>query len=311
MLEYRLDSIDFAAGLHETCDMKGKSIAGIVAGVLLAGAAGAVLGYRRRRSVAMPTKPEQKPEREESPEYLALREILERSVAYNEALYERVQALEWQGDAAARPAMQEQLTRANQQERQEIEALRVALQARLADLGYGFSGIEGFAELISEFRYKTLLHQERHLELYQRVRRLPLVADTPELHAYLKLGYSDAEQKKHDTDAQIRRATEEQRDIMLRVGRLLAGVKDAESALAVQEELLLGNKRYQELSERMRLYRGDDPEGAEAAVKALQAMYEALTPPLRAQASSLRERNCYGDTRLNDMLLRLLPENHE
>lgn len=287
--------------------MKGKRVAGLVAGLLLAGAAGAVLGYRRRRAVAVTAKPEQKSEPDVTPEHAALREILERSVAYNDALYERVCALEKISDTGKRPEAVASLTRANQEERREIDALRAALQARLNELGYGFSGIDGFVELISEFRFRTLQQQDRHLQVYERVRLLPMVPDTPELHAYLKLGYSDAAQKLADTDAQIRRAMDEQREIMLRVGRALAGVKDADSAAAVQGELLTGNKRYQELTEMMRLYRHDDPEGAADAVEALKTMYAALTPPLRAQAAQLQQDGCFGDARLDDILSRLLP----
>ncbi|MBR5890331.1 MAG: hypothetical protein IKY92_09845 [Akkermansia sp.] len=287
--------------------MKGKSVAGLVAGLLLAGAAGAVLGRRRRRSVAVPAKPEQKFQPEETPEHAALREILERSVAYNDALYERVSVLERTEDAAGRPQLLKSLTFENQEERKNIDALRAALQARLNDLGYGFSGIDGFVDLISEFRLKTLEQQDKHLQLYERVRLLPGVTDSPELHAYLKLGYSDTLQKQADTDAQIRRAMEEQREIMLRAGRALARVNDVESAAAVQGELLAGNKRYQELTERMCLYRYDDPEGAADAVAALKSMYAALIPPLQAQAVQLQQKGCFGDARLVDILGRLLP----
>lgn len=286
--------------------MKGKSVAGLVAGLLLAGAAGVVLGQRRRRRVSVPAKPEQSAESEETPEHAALREILERSVAYNDALYERVCSLENINEAEKRTAAVEQLVQANQDARREIDAMRAALQTRLSELGYGFSGIDGFAELISEFRLKTLEQQERHMQVYERVRLLPYVPDSPELHAYLKLGYSDDEQKHADTDIRIRRATEEQRELMLRVGRALTRVKDAETASAVQAELLSGNKRYQELTERIRLYRYDDPDGASGAVEQMRSMYSALTPPLRTQAESLLQVGCYGDARLQKILERLL-----
>ena len=286
--------------------MKGKSVAGIVAGLLLAGAAGVVLGQRHRRRVSVPAKPEQPAAPDETPEHAALREILERSAAYNDALYERVSALEKIGEAELRASAVEQLALANQEARREIDALRAALQARLNDLGYGFSGIEGFVELISEFRLKTLEQQERHLQVYERVRLLPRVPDSPELHAYLKLGYSDDEQKHADTDIRIRRATEEQREIMLRVGRALARVNNAETAAAVQAELFSGNKRYRELTERIRMYRHDDPDGAAGAVEQLRSMYAALTPPLRAQADALLRMECYGDARLQKILERLL-----
>ena len=286
--------------------MKGKSVAGLVAGLLLAGAAGVVLGQRRRRRVSLPAKPEQATQPDETPEHAALREILERSAAYNDALYERVCALENITVAEGRTEAVEQLVMVNQEARREIDAMRASLQARLSDQGYGFSGIDGFVELISEFRLKTLEQQERHMQVYERVRLLPCVPDTPELHAYLKLGYSDEEQKHADTDMRVRQATEEQRDLMLRVGRALARVKDAETATAVQAELLSGNKRYQELAERVRLYRDDDPEGASGAMEQMRSMYAALTPPLRAQAESLLQAGCHGNARLQKILERLL-----
>lgn len=289
--------------------MKAKGVAGLVAGLLLAGAAGAVLGHRRRKqSMSVPAKPETSAGRQETPEHAALREILERSVAYNDALYQRVSALETMPDAEARKAASKELVQLNQEERRAIDALRSALQARLAELGYGFTGIDGFTELISEFRFRTLVQQERHLEVYERVRLLPGVADTPELHAYLKLGYSDEAQRQADTAEQMNEAIEAQRGIMLRVGRLLAGVKDAASAAAVQDELVEGNKRYQEWAGRMRMYRQDDPEGASESVEALRTMYAALMPPLRTQAAQLQQSGCFGDARLVAILSRLLPD---
>ena len=85
--------------------MKAKGVAGLVAGLLLAGAAGAVLGHRRRKqSMAVPAKPETAAGRQETLEHAALREILERSVAYNDALNQRVSALETMPDAEARKA---------------------------------------------------------------------------------------------------------------------------------------------------------------------------------------------------------------
>lgn len=289
--------------------MKAKGVAGVVAGLLLAGAAGAVLGHRRRKqSMSVPAKPETAAGRQETPEHAALREILERSVAYNDALYQRVSALETMPDAEARKAAWKELVQLNQEERRAIDALRAALQAHLAELGYGFTGIDGFTELISEFRFRTLVQQERHLEVYERVRLLPGVADTPELHAYLKLGYSDEAQRQADTAEQMNQAIEAQRGIMLRVGRLLAGVKDAASAAAVQDELVEGNKRYQEWAGRMRMYRQDDPEGASESVEALRTMYAALMPPLHTQAAQLQQSGCFGDARLVAILSRLLPD---
>ncbi len=288
--------------------MKGRSVAGLVAGLLLAGAAGAVLGRRRRQSVAVPAKPAEKTEPRETAEHAALREILERSVAYNEALLARVCKLEEITDAGALPAALEVLSAANQEERREIDALRAALQAHLESCEMRFCDIEGFVELLSRFRGVTLEQQEKHLEVYRRLRKMSGMPDSSELHAYLKLGFNDEAQKHADTDDQLRRATAEQREIMLRVGRLLAEVSDAESAEPVPETLLKISTRYQQLTERMRLYREDDPAGAAEALAALKSMYAALTPPLKERASQLRHAGCYGNKQLYEILERLLPE---
>lgn len=291
--------------------VKGRSLAGIVAGLLLAGAAGAVLGNRRKQArVVLPSAKgeEKKAVDDETVEHAALREILEKSVAYNEALFERVSALEKTTDAESRPAAVEALTAANQEKRKEIEALRVALQAHLNEKNLRFCDIDGFVPLISAFRLRTLEQQEKHLAVYHKVRQMPRVPDSPELHAYLKLGFSDLQQKQADTAAQIQQAMEEQRDIMLRVGRMLAGIKDSATAQPVPSELLSISTRYQRISKQIRLYKDDDPEGAKASLEALKSMYAALTPPLKEQASQLRQADYYGNTLLRDLLQRLLPE---
>lgn len=291
--------------------VKGRSLAGIVAGLLLAGAAGAVLGNRRKRAhVVLPSAKgeEKKAVDDETVEHAALREILEKSVAYNEALFERVSALEKITDAESRPAAVEALTAANQEKRKEIEALRVALQAHLNEKNLRFCDIDGFVPLISAFRLRTLEQQEKHLTVYHKVRQIPRVPDSPELHAYLKLGFSDLQQKQADTAAQIQQAMEEQRDIMLRVGRMLAGIKDSSTAQSVPSELLSISTRYQRISKQIRLYKNDDPEGAKVPLEALKSMYAALTPPLKEQASQLRQADYYGNALLRDLLQRLLPE---
>lgn len=289
--------------------MKGRSVAGIVAGLLLAGAAGAVWGQHRKRRVAVPARPEDAaPQPDESAEYMALREILERSVEYNDALFLRVQALEKLETAGERTAAVAQLTEANKDARRGIDALRVELQAHLSEKNMRFCDIDGFVGLLSHFRRVTLEQQEKHLEVYHRVKKLSGVPDSAELHAYLKLGFSDAVQKQADSTEQMRLATEEQREIMLRVGRMLAGIKDAATAAPAPEELLRVSARYQELTRVMHLYRDDDPEGVVEALAALKSMYAALTPPLKAQAAQLRSVECYGNTQLLDILNRLLPE---
>jgi hypothetical protein len=154
----------------------------------------------------------------------------------------------------------------------------------------------------------TLEQQEKHLAVYRRVQKMPGMPYSDELHAYLKLGFNDEAQKHADTDEQMRQATAEQREIMLRVGRLLAEVVDAESAESVPEELLKISARYQRLTERMRWYREDDAAGAAEALAALKSMYAALTPPLKERASQLRHVGCYGNKQLFEILERLLPE---
>lgn len=288
--------------------MKGKSVAGLVAGLLLAGAASVVLGKRRKQGVAVPVKAAEKTQPEETVEHAALREVLERSVAYNDALLERLKKLEEISDAGARPAAVEVIEATNREQRGEIDDLRAALQAHLEERNMRFCDIDGFVELISKFRCITLGQQELHLEVYRRVKELAKVPESQELVAYLKLGFNDEELKHADTDGQIRKATAEQREMMLRVGRILAEVKDAESTEAVSEELVRISAQYQLLTERMRLYREDDPAGSREALEALRSMYGALTPALRERASLLRHEGCYGNKQLFEVLERLLPE---
>ncbi|MBR5184684.1 MAG: hypothetical protein IKW19_00155, partial [Akkermansia sp.] len=101
--------------------------------------------------------------------------------------------------------------------------------------------------------------------------------------------------------------TEEQRDIMLRVGRILGNISSVESVENTPDELELLGKRYTESAERIALYREDDSAGAEEALEALRAMYKGLVPPLREQAIRLREADFYGNAALRDVLKLLLP----
>lgn len=281
--------------------MKIKNLAWMGAGLLLAGVAGAVAVKRRREGGSMPAEPK------ETEEHAALSEILERSAAYNEALYERVCALEKVSSPDMLPAAVEEITRLNQQERAAIDALRAALQARLVEQGCTFADVDGFVPLISHYRGVTLVQQKRHLEVFRRVRKMENMPSTPELHAYLKLGFREAEQKQADTAEQIQKFTMEQRDIMLRVGRILGNVTSAEPAATAPDELGALGKRYAEISEKITLYREDDAKGAEAPLAALKSMYRALTPPLKEHAERLRGVDFYGNAALRDVLKLLLP----
>ncbi len=284
--------------------MKGKSIAWLGAGVLLAGLAGLVVG--RRRKVAHARRPEPKTTVESS-EHAALRRILDLSVAYNDALYERVKSLEEVKEPAELVAAVSTLARRNEQERAVIDSLRLELMRELAEQGREFSDIEGFASLLSRYRCMSLEQAHRHLQVYERVRRMSGIPDSPELHAYMKLGFREPEQKQVDTASQLRKATETQREMMLRVGRLLAATDDQESARTLYVELLAVSRRYQELTSRIRLYRDDDPAGASAPLAELKQMYAALTPPLKQQAARLRTAECYGHAPLLEILNLLLP----
>lgn len=274
------------------------------AGLLLAGAAGvagAAVIRRRRAGGDMPGEPE------ETAEHAALREILEQSAAYNEALYERVKKLEGVSDPAARPAEVDKITRENQQERAAIDAMRAALQKRLAEQGCTFADVDGFVPLISRYRAVTLEQQKRHLELFHRVRKMENVPASPELHAYLKLGFREEEQKQADTADQLQKATEEQRSIMLRVGRILGNITSEETASSAPSELGELGKRYVDISKRIALYHEDDPGGSKEPLAALKAMYGALTPPLKEQVTRLRECAFYGNDSLREVLSHLLP----
>lgn len=291
----------FCSRAASVCDMKIKNLAWMGAGLLLAGVAGAVAVKRRREGGSMPAEPK------ETAEHAALREILERSAAYNDALYDRVCALENVIDPAERPAAVEELTHQNQQERAAIDALRAALQAKLVEHGCTFADVDGFVPLISQYRAITLVQQKRHLEVFHRVRRMENVPSTPELHAYLKLGFREEEQKQADTAEQIQKFTQEQRDIMLRVGRILGNVTSTESATTAPEELGSLGKRYTEITDKIALYREDDAKGSEAPLAELKSMYRALTPPLKEHAERLRGADFYGNAALRDVLKLLLP----
>lgn len=271
------------------------------AGLLLAGVAGAAVVHRRRSGGAVPPSPA------ESEEYQALEAILKGSVEYNEALYGRICNLEKIADASARPHAVEQLMEQNRENRAVLDSMRASLQTRLESQGCTFADIDGFVPLLSKYRIITLEQQKRHLEVYRRVRRLENVTDSPELHAYIKLSYSDEAQKRADTEHQLQLATEEQRAILLRVGRVLSGIENAEAAAASPAEINELGKRYMEISQRIALYKEDDPIGAVDAIAALKSMYTALTPPLKEQVARLRTCGFYGCADLEEILNRLLP----
>ena len=63
----------------------------------------------------------------------------------------------------------------------QIDALRAALQAHLESRKMRFCDIDGFVELLSRYRAITLGQQEKHLEVYRRVRTMPGMPDSPEL----------------------------------------------------------------------------------------------------------------------------------
>ena len=121
------------------------------AGLLLAGVAGAAVVSRRKGSRELPSEPV------ETPDYAELRAVLQRSADYNNALYERLGRLEKIEDPAGRLAAVAEITPQNQADRQEINELREKLQARLGEQGRTFADVEGFTDLLSEFRARTLL----------------------------------------------------------------------------------------------------------------------------------------------------------
>lgn len=272
------------------------------AGLLLAGVAGAAVVNRRKGVRELPAAPKATPEHE------ALREIMQRTVAYNDALYERVVMLEKTEDSALRPQVVSEITNQNQVDRVAINELRAALQSRLAEQGRTFADVDGFADVISEYRGVTLRQQKRHLEVFQRVRKMANVPETPELHAYVKLGFKEDEQRWADTDMQLMKAANEQRELMLRAGRVLDSITDAESATAAPAELNALGDRYIELTSIIRLYRDDDPKGAEQAVNELRKMYSGLLPMLKSHAARLRENTFYDCAGLRSVVERMLPQ---
>lgn len=272
------------------------------AGLLLAGVAGAAVVHRRKGGRELPELPG------ETQEHAALRAILTQSAAYNDALYERVQNLEKIDAPSERMAAVAQITTQNQAEREAINGMRAALQGKLDEQGRTFMDVDGFVELLSEYRGVTLAQQKRHMVVYQRVRKLAGVPDSPELHAYMKLGFKDDAQRWADTDMQLMKVAAEQREIMLRAGRVLDAIADASAAVAAAAELNELGSRYTALADTIRLYRDDDPKGALHAVDELRTMYAGLLPMLKAHASRLREQEYYGSSALREVLERMLPQ---
>lgn len=270
------------------------------AGLLLAGVAGAAVVSRRKGERELPAEPG------ETKEHAALRVIMEESAAYNDVLYESITALEKAAPAARREALAE-LTEQNRAGRRKIDTMRAELQQQLAEQGRAFNDVDGFSELISEYRGITLKQQKRHLAVYQRVRKLENVPASPELHAYLKLGFKEEEQLHADTDMQLMKAAAGQRELMLRAGRVLSSVIDAETAENSTGELNELGEKYLEYSEMIHLYRDDDPAGATSGVAELRSLYSALLPMLREQASRLRDAMFYDCEALCEVVERMLP----
>lgn len=279
-----------------------RRLAWMGAGLLLAGVAGAAVAHRRKGGRELSGLPG------ETQEHAALRAILVQSAAYNDALFERVQNLERIDAPSARMAAVAQITSQNQADREAINGMRAELQGKLDEQGRTFMDVDGFVELLSEFRGVTLAQQKRHMVVYQRVRKLAGVPDSPELHAYLKLGFKNDEQRWDDTDMQLMKAAGEQREIMLRAGRVLDAIADAPAAAAAPAELNELGNRYTALADTIRLYRDDDPKGAMHAVGELRTMYAGLLPMLKTHASRLREKDFYGSSGLREVLERMLPQ---
>lgn len=282
--------------------MKIRSIAWMGAGLFLAGVAGAAVVYRRKGERELP------PEPAETTEHAELRKIMEESAAYNEALYQQVLRLESELAPANRPAIVAELSEQNKKTRQQIDQLRDALQSRLSTQRRTFADVDGFVELISEYRGITLEQQRRHMELYQRVRKLENVPSTPELSAFLKLGFKDDVLRHADTESQLMKAASEQRELMLRAGRVLSSVMNVDSAMKAPEELNNLGDTYMSISARIKLYKDDDPGGATSAVAELRSLYAALLPMLQTQASRLRSAEFYGCAPLREVVERMLPE---
>lgn len=272
------------------------------AGLLLAGVAGAAVVSRRKGARELPAEPV------ESGEHAELRAVLQRSADYNNALYERLGRLEQVENPAERLAAVAEITTQNQNDRMEINALREKLQTRLGEQGRTFADVEGFTELLSEFRAETLRQQSRHLALYRRVRKLENVPDSPELHAYLRLGFKEDEQRHADTDMQLMKAAHMQRELMLRSGRVMDSIVDSSTAEAASAELVELGASYRKQTETIRLYREDDPKGAERAVAELRTMYAGLLPILKSHAARLRENLFFGNAELRSVLERMLPQ---
>lgn len=279
-----------------------RRIAWMGAGLLLAGVAGAAVVHRRKVGRELADMPE------ETQEHAALRGILEQSVAYNDALYERVRDLEKIEAPAARLDAVARITAQNQADREAIDNKRAELQRQLNEQGRAFTDVDGFVELLSEFRGITLHQQKRHMEVFHRVRKLTGVPGSPELHAFLKLGFKEDEQRWADTDMQLMKAANAQRDLMLRAGRILDAIADADSAAAAPSELNELGARYISLADTIRLYRDDDPKGAVNAVNELRTMYAGLLPMLKAHSNRLREQDYYGSEGLREVLVRMLPQ---
>ncbi len=282
-------------------DMKLRSIAWMGAGLFLAGVAGAAVVCRRKGERDLP------PEPGETTEHAELRRIMELSAAYNESLYEMLQRLEACAAPAERAGVVADITQNNQVARQEINELRESLQSRLAEHGRTFADVDGFAELISQYRGITLEQQKRHLALYDRVKLMPGVPASPELHAYLRLGFKEEEQRHADTERQLMKAAAEQRELMLRAGRVMSAVANAETAADAAVELNSLGDSYMKISAQIKLYRDDDPSGAVSSVAELRSLYAALLPMLQAQASRLRDAFFFDNDALEEVVERMLP----
>lgn len=274
------------------------------AGLFLAGVAGAAVVYRRKGERDLP------PEPGEAPEHAEFRLIMEHSAAYNDALFEMLQRIAGCGAPTEYSALLAEIASRNHAGLEKINAMREALRARLEAQGRTFADVEGYTELISEYRSITLEQQRQHLEVYKRVQSLPGMpaSASAELLAYIKLGFKDDAQRHADTERQLMKAAGAQRELMLRAGRVMSGVTGVESAASAPEELNALGAGYLEQSARIRLYRDDDPAGAASAVAELRSLYAALLPMLQQHARRLREADFYGNEPLREVVERMLPE---